>query len=168
MRLFFLFLGYGVLVLGVKSAWQMTGDLLLLAVIYLGFREEAPGRGLILVLLLGYLLDVASSIPLGCAIFSYAATFGVVRMLRSKILFLSPPSRFVWIFVLTLFNGIVLFGWVWLFSPLDQPSFFLLKSLLWNALVTALLGLFVYPFLEMYANWHWETFFSKKDPLLKK
>lgn len=147
-RFFLFFLIYGLLILGIKSAWQMTGDFLLLAVLYLGFRDESPWRGLFVALLLGYLLDVASTIPLGSAVFSYALTFGGVRLLRKKILFISLPSRFVWIFIWTLINGILLFAWAWLFSPLDRPGLFYLQALAWNALATALLGLFALPFFE--------------------
>lgn len=168
MRRFLLFLLYAIFVLGLKSAWQMTGDFLLLAVIFLGFREEFLWRDFILVLLLGYLLDVASAIPMGCGIFSYLLTYGMVLAVRTKILFLTHPSRFFWIFLFTLFNGMILFGWVWLFSPWDQPASFFFQALLWNALATALLGLFVYPFLEKYDQWRWETFFPGKDPLLRK
>ncbi len=166
MKLWILFLIYGLFILGVKSVWLLSGDALLLAVIYLAFFEEDFRKCFLIVLMLGFLVDVLSMSPLGVGPLSYGIIFLLVRFFRTAIFFRSFPARFAWTFLFSLLHSLLGYAGTALFSNLDRPLSFLLKHFFWDAFVNGLFSSFWFLFLKWYRGITWETFFRKKDPLL--
>lgn len=165
MKRLFLFFIYAILVIAVESVFSFPGDLLLIAVIFFGFYETWS-TGLFWTLLFGYLLDVASASPMGTAIFSYAATFGLIRFLRSKVLFKDWHSILIWVAILTLWNGLLSWSYLALLGP-EEPPFGLYG--IWFLIqmsINAFFALFWVPLLQWYQSLTLSQLMESKDPLL--
>ena len=167
MRFWILFLVYGIFFLAIQSAWQLTGDFLLLAVIYFAFYEESL-KGLGVALLFGFLLDVVSYSPFGTGAVSFGFTYGLIRLLKTTIFFRSLLARFIWIALFSFINSLCAYGWTVFFTDLNRPFSFLLRHFVGEALINALLGIFWFGFLRWYRGLTWEKVFQKRDDLLVK
>ena len=167
MRLWFLFILYGILVVAIKSVFALPGDFLLLAVVYLSFYEEWK-EALFLSLLLGLFLDIASLSPFGTAICSFGSVFGLVRLIKNKIMFQGAPSRFFWVFLFSILEGLIGLGFVNLVGNVPRPFSIYLPKMFGNAFGDALLGIVWLPTLWWYRHLTWDKLFRSQDVLLKK
>ena len=166
-RLWVLFIIYGVVAIAVKSVWHLPGHFLLLAVIYLAFYEDWR-FGSAASLVLGFLLDMSSYSPLGTSLFSFGIVFGLIRFIRTKILFRTFPSRFWWVGIFSLLEGLSSHFLANLLGSMARPFSIFFPRLLAGSVVNAALGLILIPFLFWYRNFTFEQLTKRKDILLKK
>lgn len=143
MRRLVLYLLYGWVVLSFKNIFPLPGDFLMLAVIFFGFYEHF-WIGLFLSLAFGFLLDVFSCSPLGGTLFSYGLLFFLIRFFKSKIVFRSVISRFVWLLVFCGAGGFFRWGFANVMEASARPFLIFLPGML----ASAVFGLFWIPFLE--------------------
>ncbi|MDO8526905.1 MAG: hypothetical protein Q7T03_04360 [Deltaproteobacteria bacterium] len=167
MRTWLLFFIYAVVILAIKSVWVIPGNFLLLAVIFFALHEEWV-KGLALSLMLGFLVDCLSIAMMGTTLFSFAAVFGLVRFLRTKILFQTLLSRFFWVMIFSAVNAIVALIYAGVLGEGGHHLRLFLPRLLVGGLLDASLGLFWFPVLDWYQGLTWDKLTTRPDILLKK
>lgn len=168
MRVSILFFLFTLLALAFQSVWPLHANLLLIAVLFLGFEEENPRRGFGISLLIGFLLDSVSVAPFGSALFSFSFLFGLLRWLRTKILLFSRVSQCFWILCLTLVHGLFTYFWLQIWDSSPRPFWFYLRHQGWSALFNGGLSLLMFPFFRWYRHCTWEKIFPRQDPLLRR
>lgn len=163
-----LFLVFAFVSLSLQSVWPITANLLLIAVLFLGFEEEKASRGLTLSLLIGFLLDCVSVAPIGSSLLSFGLVFVTIRFLRTKIVLLSLPLQFFWIVVLTLLKGLITYLWLQIWDFFPRPFLFYFKHQLFSGLINGGLSWFLFPLLRALSRLTWEKLFPRRDPLLRR
>ncbi len=172
MRLFGLYIAYGVCALVLQTTWlhglpaaNYQFDFLLLAVVYLGFSQEWR-TALPIVIVFGVLYDVASAGPLGMALTSYLAIYTMLRMIIAKITYQTIVSRFAWVAIASLADkgvcAALIFVWG---SRADIAELFLARAPV-QALIDSTTGLLLIPFLAWYSELSWEKMFRPKGLVL--
>jgi len=172
MRLFGLYIAYGVCALVLETTWlhdlpaaNYQFDFLLIAVVYLGFSQEWR-VALPIVIVFGLLYDVASAGPIGMALTSYIAVYIMLRMIIAKITYQTLVSRFAWVAIASLVDKCVCAALIFLWgSRFDIAELFLARAPV-QALIDSTTGLVLIPFIAWYSDLSWEKLFRPKGLVL--
>ncbi len=173
MRLFILYMVYGVLAIVAESTWlaglptdRYQFDFLLIAIAYLGFSQEWR-RALPIIIAFGIFYDAVSAGPFGIALCSYLAIYGVIRLIITKIAYQSVVARFAWIAMASALDkaitALLLFMWGY---PLGIPEMILARAPV-QALIDSFLGLALIPFLSWYSELRWSNLFRPKKIVIR-
>jgi hypothetical protein len=173
MRLFILYIIYGVFAIVAESTWlaylptaSYRVDLLIIAVAYLGFSQTWR-RAVPVIIVYGTLYDVASSGPFGMALCSYLSIYGLIRLVVSKIAYQSAVSRFGWIAIASLLDKSISAALVFMWGyPLIVPEAMLARAPI-QAVINSVVGLALIPFLAWYSELTWDKLFRPKKLVLK-
>ncbi len=151
MKRVLLFFLLGVLVLTFQTTLlrffpiqRIRPDLMLIFTLYLGFSFP-PIPGGILAFLLGYLVDLLSGNTLGLYTFSRPLLFYGAYLFKSKFYLEGFSSQFIFVFLLTFLEGILILMFLTLLSPESliglYPSYFvsLFPQFTFTALITPFL-----------------------------
>ena len=173
MRRFLLFFVYGMVAVVLESTLLSNFptalvhiNLILFAVVALALSEEQKGV-IITVMMLGALMDVCSSAPLGLTILTSLAIYGFIRIIFTRIMVEAWVSCFIWVGVASLLDkvvtGFLLFIWYG-----DTPIIgVLLRLALPQAFFDACLGLILVPLLRKYEGLTWSKLFRPKKLMFK-
>ena len=172
MRLFCLYIAYGVCALVLETTWlhglpaaNYQFDFLLIAVVYLGFSQEWR-VALPIVVIFGLLYDAASAGPLGMALASYVTIYVMLRMIIAKITYQTPVARFAWVAIASLVDKGVCAALIFLWgSRVDIAELFLARAPV-QALIDSTVGLVCIPFLGWYSDLSWGKLFRPKGLVL--
>jgi rod shape-determining protein MreD len=154
MKRILLFILLGVLVLTLQTTLlgffpiqRIRPDFMLIFTLFLGFSFP-PVPGAILAFFLGYLVDLFSGNTFGVHAFSRPLLFYGAYLFKSKFYLEGFSSQFIFVFLLSSLEGLLLLLFLSLLSPEPllqlYPSFFfsLLPQSTFTALITPLLFIF--------------------------
>jgi len=173
MRFFLLMTFFG-LVADVLECTLLSGfpteslrpDLVVVAVAALAFSFEWR-QALPLVVLYGAMMDSASGAPFGMSVFSYSLIYAFLRLIISKISFQAGPALLFWVGVVSLMDkalcSLVLIAGTGSFSV----ARIFLRLAPAQALLDAVTGLAVVPFLGWYWDLSWEKITRPKGLVMK-
>ena len=141
-------------------------DFLIVAVaalsFYQGWRRAVP-----IILIMGALVDVTSAIPFGVSILSYVVIFLVLRAIISKISFQGGMALLLWLMIVSLFDK-ALRSLVLVASTGGAAHVeFIVRGALFQAMLDAVVGLMLIPFIKMYWDLSWEKISRPKGLVLK-
>lgn len=173
MRFFLLMALFGVAAVVLESTWlsdfptqSLRLDLTVVAVAALAFSFEWR-QALPVVLLYGVLMDVASGAPFGMSIFSYVIIYGFLRTIIAKISFQAGPALLFWVAIVSLLDkalaSIVLIAST---GDLDVPRI-IVRIAPPQALIDAVTGLALVPFIGWYAGLSWEKITRPRGLVMK-
>jgi len=173
MRLFILYIIYGIVAITVESTWlaglptaRYQFDFLIIAVAYLGFSQEWR-RAVPIIVVFGILYDAVSAGPFGVAICSYLVIYALIRLIITKITYQSLVARFGWIAIASALDkaltALLLFMWGY---PIGISEMMVTRIPL-QALIDSCVGLLFVPFLAWYSELRWETLFRPKKIVIK-
>ena len=141
-------------------------DIVVVAVAALAFSFEWR-QAFPLVILYGLLVDSASAAPFGMSLFSYAIIYGFLRLIVSKISFQTGPALLFWVAVVSLLDkalcSLVLVAST---GDLSLPRIFVRLAPA-QALLDAVTGLAVVPFLGWYWSLSWEKITRPRGLVMK-
>jgi membrane-associated HD superfamily phosphohydrolase len=141
-------------------------DLVLPAVAAISFYRERR-QALPVLVLYGVLMDVASSAPFGTAIFSYLVIYTGVRAIVSMISFQRGAGLLFWVAVISLADkGISALLLLISTGEARLPAMILGRAPA-QALLDAITGLGVIPFLTWYWDLSWEKLRKPKGLVLR-
>lgn len=173
MRRFWLFLVYGIFAVVFEStllsyfpSTSVNFDLILMATIAIALAEDQRGA-IASVVMLGALLDVTSSAPLGLAIFSSLVIYGFIRMIIAKISIEIWVARFVWVGLASLLGKVITALLVFVWSGNMVVIETLARLCGPQAIFDGFVGLFMIPVLRWYDGLTWEKLFRPKGLVLE-
>lgn len=173
MRLFILYIVYGVMAIVAESTWlagfpadRYQFDLLLIAVAYLGFSQEWR-RAFPIIIVFGVFYDAVSAGPFGIALCSYMAIYGVIRLIITKIAYQSVVARFAWVAMASVLDkaitALLLLMWGY---PLDISELILARAPI-QALIDSFVALVLIPLLSWYSELRWSNLFRPKKIVIR-
>ena len=173
MRLFILYIIYGIMAIVLESTWfsgvptaRYQFDFLLIAVVYLGFSQEWR-TAVPIIIIYGFLYDATSAGPFGTAVCSYLAIYASLRLIIPRIAYQSPVSRFVWVAIASAMDKVItallIFMWGY---PTSIAELVLTRTPL-QALLDAGIGLVLIPVLGWYTELRWSTLFRPKGLVMR-
>jgi rod shape-determining protein MreD len=138
MKRVLLFILFGVLVLtlqttlpGLFPIQRIRPDFMLIFTLFLGFSFP-PAPGAILAFFLGYLVDLFSGNSFGVHAFSRPLLFYGAYLFKSKFYLEGFSSQFIFVFLLSSLEGLLLLLFLSLLSP--EPLFHLYPSFFFSLL----------------------------------
>ncbi len=173
MRFFLLMCFFGVFSVVVSSTWfadfpseSLRIDFIVVAVAALAFSFEWK-QALPVVILFGVLMDASSAAPFGMSVFSYVIIYVFLRAIISKISFQAGPALLFWVAIVSLLDkalsSLVLAA---SFGDLSVPRI-ILRLAPAQALIDAVVGLALVPFVVWYSSLSWEKITRPKGLVMK-
>jgi rod shape-determining protein MreD len=173
MRLFILYIIYGIIAVVLESTWlsgiptaKYQFDFLLIAVAYLGFSQEWR-HAVPIIVIFGILYDAVSSGPFGTAVSSYLLIYTLLRLVITKIAYQSLVSRFAWVAIASVVDkavmALLLLMWGY---PTSIAELVITRAPL-QALFDAGVGLILIPVLAWYTELRWSTMFTPKGLVMR-
>jgi cell shape-determining protein MreD len=150
---------------GLPSNWVRFDFLIILVAalsFFQGWRRAVP-----IILIMGSLVDVTSATPFGISILSYLVIFLVIRAIISKISFQGGIALLLWIMIVSLFDkslrSLVLVASAGGAAHVE----FLIRGALFQAMLDAVLGVLLIPFIKAYWDLSWEKISRPKGLVFK-
>ena len=173
MRFFLLMSIYGLLAIVLESTWlshfpsdTLRLDFIILAVAFLSFSYEWRDA-LPLLILYAMFMDVASGAPVGMTIFSYVIIYIFIRTIVSKISVQVGFGLLFWVVIISLadkaLSSLVIAASS---GDISLPKV-LFRRAPAQALLDAVLGLAMIPFLGWYSSLTWEKITKPKGLVMK-
>lgn len=164
---------FGILAVVLETTWfagvpadSLRFDFVVIAVAAIAFNLEWR-QAVPVIVFYGVIMDIGSSGPFGMSIFSYVIIYGFIRAIVAKISFQAGLALLFWVSIVSLMDK-VLCSFVLLVSSgsLDIPRIMMTRAPV-QALIDAVIGLVLVPFLPWYWNLTWEKITRPKGLVLK-
>lgn len=164
---------FGLLAILIETTWlanwpmdSLHLDLVIVAVAAVSFSFEWR-QALPIIVFYGLLMDMTSSGPWGMSIFSYVIIYGFVRAVISKISFQTGPALLFWVFVVSFLDKILCV--IVLMAATGELAIprIIMRDALPQAVLDAVVGLMLVPFLNWYSALTWEKITRPKGIVLK-
>jgi len=163
---------FGVAAVVLESTWlahfptqSLRLDLIVVSVAALAFSFEWR-QALPVVILYGVIMDVASGAPFGMSIFSYVIIYGFLRTIIAKISFQAGPALLFWVAIVSLLDKALCSLVLAAMGDLAVPRI-IVKLAPAQALLDAVVGLALVPFLAWYWDLSWEKITRPRGLVMK-
>lgn len=173
MRFFLMMAVFGIAAVVLESTWlagiptqSLRFDFTTVAVAAIAFSFEWR-RALPVVIFYGFLMDAASAVPFGMTVFSYLVIYGFLRTIIAKISFQAGPALLFWVAIISLLDK-ALQSLVFIATTGDMTLPRLMVRIApAQALLDAVVGLGIVPFLAWYADVSWEKITRPKGLVMR-
>lgn len=164
---------YGLLAVVLQTTWLVNFpshfiqfDFIVIAVAALAFNFEWR-KAVPVILAYGLMMDIASEAPVGMSIISYLAAYGFIRAIIFKISFQGGLALTFWIGLVSLIDKFVSAFIFFISRGSTALSLVMIERAPAQAVVDAVLGLGLIPFLSWYWNLSLEKLSRPKGIVLK-
>ncbi len=153
----------------VLSGWptqMLRFDLLIVAVAALAFNQEWR-RAVPVLVFYGFLFDVASGTPFGMTVLAYLLVYGGIRLVIAKISFQGGVGLLFWVAIISLVQQLIASVSLAATTGSIATSHIILRHAPAQALIDAVVGMGMVPFLKWYGDLSWERLTRPKGLVLK-